>query len=611
MGSTRLPLDGMHLETPGPTAATPVTACGGFLGQVWQGAAPAPGFDNLPEGGVRHSTAGPLTAAAWGGADDAAGWLHDRGLSIGFHGEVCNADVVALALDLAPSAPLLQVLQAGWERWGEALFGRLDGVFAMAVYQPGRLTLYRDPSGLAGLYLYNAGGWHVSFATDLSLLLLLPGTERRLSRRSLHEFLRFLQITAPHAFFEHVTALKPGQVHIWPSAPARPQAAKRAPDEPFAATFDAAVDELDAHLRRSVRTRLAETVAPAAFLSGGVDSALLCALAATCQPHTTAITVGFDLAAYDESLTAGRISEHLGLRHEVLRFSHAAYLRAFDRFSICAEQPMADPASLATLLAFQHCKDHYDVVIDGTGADEAVGIMPPRHIRVAINSSRFLPDPIRHGMAWVTRRVPELGGFTPILDFEHPAETMIPWKGFSRAEIAGLCGEVVSFSHTHFYDIYAREQRSGHFALYSALIDAVPCERITQAMRISGARIRFPFCEKGTDAFLRTLAMGYRYQPNEPKRILRGLLERCVPVAIWGGPKHGFNFPLDDFLSQDDFAIVRRHLDASRWRTLGVLSPEGVQGYASRYIGGDLGLTLRIWALVVLSGWLEHHVCLR
>ena len=82
-------------------------------------------------------------------------------------------------------------------------------------------------------------------------------------------------------------------------------------------------------------------------------------------------------------------------------------------------------------------------------------------------------------------------------------------------------------------------------------------------------------------------------------------------MAIWGGPKHGFNFPLDDFLSQDDFAIVRRHLDASRWRTLGVLSPEGVQGYASRYIGGDLGLTLRIWALVVLSGWLEHHVCLR
>jgi asparagine synthase (glutamine-hydrolysing) len=591
---------------PGATAAV---ARSGFLGQLWQGAAPAPEFDPLAAAGMERSRSGPLTVAAWGERACDAGWLHDEalGLSIGIQGEVFNATDLARALDLSPATQLLPLLLEGWKRWGDALFGRIDGIFAMALNQPGRLTLYRDPSGLGSLYVYDAGGWHVSFSTDLDALLFLPGTERRLSRQSLHEFLRFLEIAAPNTFFEHVKALEPGRIHKWPSGPERHAAGRAADDGMPPDNFEKAVDHLDEYLKGSVRARLSAASAPAAFLSGGIDSALLCAMAADCHRDTTAITVGFDLPAFDESPTARRIAAHLGLRHEVLRFTRQDYLLAFDRFSARVEQPMADPAALATLLAFEHCRKHHDAVLDGTGADEAVGMMPPRHIRVAVSSSRLLPGLVRRGLAVATRVAPGLGGLTPVFDVEHPAETMIPWNGFSRSEITKLCDEEVSFSHTHFYKTYEREQGHGHFALYSALVNAVPCDRITQAVRLSGARILFPFCEIGTDRFLRNLPVEYRYRPAQPKRVLRGLLGRYVPIELWDGPKHGFNFPLDEFLSSDDFAMVRHHLGEARWRELGVMSPEGVVDYAERYVAGDKSITFRIWALIVLSAWLEHH----
>jgi len=95
--------------------------------------------------------------------------------------------------------------------------------------------------------------------------------------------------------------------------------------------------------------------------------------------------------------------------------------------------------------------------------------------------------------------------------------------------------------------------------------------------------------------------------PGQPKRILRALLARYVPVAIWDLPKHGFNFPLSNFLSGDDFLLLRRHLDPQQWRDYGLLSVEQVQRYGRDFMAGDQRLTFRVWALVVLGAWLKHH----
>ena len=103
------------------------------------------------------------------------------------------------------------------------------------------------------------------------------------------------------------------------------------------------------------------------------------------------------------------------------------------------------------------------------------------------------------------------------------------------------------------------------------------------------------------------LPVAFRYVPGQPKRILRALLARYVPPTIWNGPKHGFDFPLHEFLAAENFALVRRYLNGSSLSASAALHPGQLEGFSKQFMAGDQRLTFRIWALVVLSAWLEHH----
>lgn len=507
---------------------------------------------------------------------------------------------------------------AAWRRDPAGFVHGLDGVFALVLRSGDDLLLYRDPSGLRNLFWSRTRDGRLAFATDLQALLAMPGVEPTAGGASLHEYLRFLDIAPPNTWYAGIRAVEAGRL-----VRLRTQGTEaidplddRACDLQYGALalrhFDDALSTLEGLLQRGIDERLADARRPAAFLSGGIDSSLICALASRSRADVTAITVGFDGEAYDEAPLAGRIAQHLGLRHEVLRFGHDDYLAAFDRLTRSLEQPMADPATLATVLALEHCRDRYDAVLDGTGADESVGAMPPRHVRVAVAWGSLLPIALRRGMARMVRSLPPLSGYAPILDFEHPADTMIRWQGFSRTEIEALCGEAVSFEHTTFYRTFARFSRHAHFERYTALLNAMPCERLTQASRVTGVHMRYPFCDRDTDRFLRQLPREFRDLPGEPKLILRALLARHVPREIWAAPKRGFNFPLGEFLAARNHELVRRHLlDSDVWRRAKLLSAEGVQRYGREFIAGDRRLTFRVWALAVLGAWLEHHDALQ
>jgi asparagine synthase (glutamine-hydrolysing) len=269
---------------------------------------------------------------------------------------------------------------------------------------------------------------------------------------------------------------------------------------------------------------------------------------------------------------------------------------------------MADPSEPATLLAFEQAKQNHDVVLDGTGADEQVGAMPPRHVRVAVAYADFLPAALRRWLVIALPRLPGLGGYAPLFDFEHPAETMMRWHGFRRQEIEALCGEPVSLAHTRFHEVFTRFSRADHYARYSALMEALPCDRLSQAALASGLDVRFPFWNPGVEACLRGQPLAHRWREDDPKHILRALLGRHVPRDLWDVPKHSFDFPLMAFLCSEDFHLVRRYLLHNRWAEWQVLSPERVAEYGRRFMAGERSLSFRVWALVVLAAWLEGHL---
>lgn len=500
-------------------------------------------------------------------------------------------------------------LIVAWRRWSHTFVHRLDGPCALALQDGDECLLYRDPSGLQSLYWHRAADGTVSFSTHLPTLLAEARIPRRLHRPSLHEYLRFLDIAAPRTIYEGVHAVEAGT--LLRSVAGGPLQAVPLTEETDPAIpamdFDAAVTRLDQVLGDGISARLAGSARPAAFLSSGVDSSLICAITQRHRPDTVALTVGFDGTDFDESPAAALVAGHLGLHHQVLRFGQADVASAFERLAGSLEQPMADPATPVTVLAFEHALRHHDTVLDGTGADEALGAMPPRHQRLAVEYGARIPPALRRSMHRLLLGLPGLAAYARILDFEDAPEPLIRWHGFRRPEIEALCGEPVSFAGTTFYRTFARFAPAAHLERFTALTNAMPCDRLNQATLATAAPIRYPFWDRATECLLRQLRTEYRHLPGQPKRILRALLARYVPPSIWDGPKRGFTFPLQRFLAADDHLLVRRHLDPDRWRPRGWISATGVGGIAQRFIAGDTTLTFRVWALVVLGAWLENH----
>lgn len=539
--------------------------------------------------------------------------LHDRNASaMHFAGHVTNAHALTESLGLPPTARWLEVLQIAAALRPGDYFARIDGVFVLAWQQAGTLHLFRDPSGLRDLYWCRSDAGHVHVASRMSLLLASPGLPPpRLARRGLHEYLRLLEIAAPNTIYDGITAVEPGQRITITSdtvqAP-EPELARPALDAPVG--LDAAVDRLELLLQTAIDERLDSARQPAAFLSGGVDSSLLCALAARRQPRLQTLTVGFDGTAFDETPAAARIAGQLGLPHTVLRFSRRQEVDALRRYVNHVDQPLADPACVHTLLTFEYVRQHYDAVLDGTGADEAVGGSPPRHVRWGVAWGARLPKTLRR-QAVAGLRAMRMGGWTPLLDFEHPAETMMRWHGFARPEIEALCGEPVSFAHTRFFRSFARHDRHAHDARWSDVLDAMTCERLNQAAAISGAPLRYPFAALSVSSYLRGLPAALRHRPGEPKRILRELLRRRLPGAPHNSPKHGFDMPLQAFVQGNGYQLVRDHLLDGTGPLHGLLDRAAVAKLAQRFMEGESNLAFRVWALVILSGWLASNTAAR
>lgn len=553
-----------------------------------------------------QSAAPPFWAAAWTPAGEGCSTEGSRSLL--FQGELYNIDELRRQLDATDDVPLPHLLLLAHARWSLDFVLRLDGLFVLALRDDECLHLYREGSGARNLYYATQQRGQIAFATHLNTLLHLPSVEKRLARRSLHEYLRFLDIAAPNTLYEDVLALEAGQLLTWTAAgPHLYQPGPYGDTSHSTPGFDEALDTLDGLLHQSIARRLRHVDKPAAFLSGGVDSSLICAIASRAEPRITAITVGFEGPQYDEAPIACIVAAHLGIEHQVLRFAREDYLSAVEAFQRRAEQPIADPAASATLLAFDYCRERFGTVLDGSGADESTGMMPPRHVRAAVEFAALLPAPLRRTIVATLRHLPGLVGYAPIFDFEHPVELMIRWHGFTRLEIEALCGEQVSLDHTHFFQTFSRFPRSAHFERSIALLDAMPGDRLHQAAALSGLPVRYPFWDQSVDRFIRSLPPDYRYRPTEPKRILRSLLARKVPQNLWDVPKHGFDFPLMAFLSAEDFQLVRRYLLLGDWAQWQVLAPELVAEYGRRFIAGERTLSFKVWALVVLAAWLEGH----
>ena len=323
-----------------------------------------------------------------GGAQPMAN--EDETVWVSFNGEIYNhlelrQELLQRGHRFATHADT-EVLVHGWEEWGEGLFGRLNGIFALALADTttGEVVLVRDPIGVKPLYVGRSNGllwWSSELRPARDVGLASP----RVSADALKLFLTFRFIPSPYTIVEDAWKLPPGRfVRLRPDASGAPsfvpyEQTVRSSAEPR--TRDEWSEAMLAELDEAVGRQLMADVPVASMLSGGVDSSLVTQMMARrlpYRPQTYGIGFTSDGEA-SEALAAAQAAASLGVPHTSVEVDAAEYIAGWPRASAEIGEPIANSSALLVWMLSEEVGRTHKVVLTGQGADEPLGGYP-RHL---------------------------------------------------------------------------------------------------------------------------------------------------------------------------------------------------------------------------------------
>ncbi len=459
-----------------------------------------------------------------------------------------------------------EVLLALYRRYGHAMLERLNGMFAFAIYDRSRRTLWlaRDRLGEKPLYLWpNSRGF--AFASELRALRALPDFPAETDPAVIADFFRFGFVPGFRCIWPGVQKLPPACSIEYQVATGQLGAPVRYWTPPAvllssrAGSGDESVERVGALVDAAVALRLRADVPVGCFLSGGLDSSLVAESAARQSGRTvSALTVSFPGWGDDESAVARETAERFGFRTHVIPLE-AGGLDELPALCAHFDEPFADASLLPTALVCRAARRHFTVVLGGDGGDEAFGGYD-NHIRAL----RFgwvdrVPRLLRQLAAGLTAwapadsRVERLGRRLPLstgrwglgaklYPFERTAARILVTP---EADSASACARIDAYLGGPQRRPLDEAQRTD-LQLY--LPDDVLVKTDRMSMR-SSLEVRAPFLDHNVVAAGLALPPELRVSGGRGKHVLRLLAKkRGFSEAVWNGPKRGFGVPLHPWL---------------------------------------------------------------
>lgn len=293
---------------------------------------------------------------------------------ISFNGEIYNHLELRKRLNLSEweSASDTEVILAAYEEWGIECVHHLEGMFAFALIDGEKLYLVRDRFGKKPLFYYHSNEAFV-FASEIKAIKPFLSSVR-MNNEALYSYLSFLAPTSPHTFYQGVEKLESGEWLCFEHGKITKHCYYDLLDTPSGVITDRdkALSVIEEELHRSIASRL-DTDAPiAALLSGGLDSAMICAIASAQGKKLPVFTLGYDeYSAYDERANAAVTAAYLGLDHTEVIITQDDFDEHLDELLIHMDEPLNDPAALPLYLLMKKISSQgYKVVLSGEGSDE-------------------------------------------------------------------------------------------------------------------------------------------------------------------------------------------------------------------------------------------------
>jgi asparagine synthase (glutamine-hydrolysing) len=529
-----------------------------------------------------------------------------------------------------------EVILAGWARWGTRILPKLRGMFALAIWDRDeeRAWLARDAFGIKPLYFARSDG-AVLFASEVRALLASERIDRVLCPEAVASYLATGSVAEPWTIIESINAVGAG---TFMSIDCSGDTPGQAPQEQFASALDRADDsdgygartgesntteartsmtrEIRRALRDSVAHHLVSDVPVAMFLSGGLDSSSIVALASEVSPTPLdSFTVTFDEAEFSEAAPARAVAEKFHTRHHEIALSAKSLLDALPEAFGAMDQPSLDGFNTYVVSGAVRAHD-IKVVLSGLGGDELFGGYPSFRRASAIAPLWKLPSTLRRVSAAAAgiSSDPRLDRISTMLRSDDPADAAYVASRtlFSPAQIRsliaksdGMASAVASMSATDsdgltLLQLVSLYETTGY--MRNTLLRDSDVFSMAHSLEL-----RVPFVDREVARVAMSLPDSVKLRRGVSKPILFEAMEDLLPASLQARPKRGFTLPFERWMRRELFEKIDSRLTSTHIENAG-LDTDATRRIWSEFQGGSHGVSWsRPWALYTLVRWAERN----
>jgi asparagine synthase (glutamine-hydrolysing) len=569
-------------------------------------------------------------------------WSADKSVALVFNGEIYNFAQLRRELEATQkytfkSQTDTEVIMYAYKEFGTDCFARMNGMFALALYdfKAKKLILARDRMGKKPLYWANFGGTLI-FGSELKALMAHPAFKKEIDPESLNAYFTYEFVPTPATIFKRVYKLEPASYLTFDGRNVRIQTYWKmrfpevAPPEKRAVNFSMAVSELDRRLSDAVKSRLVADVPLGVFLSGGLDSSTVAYYAkrnSLCAVKT--FSIGFSEASFDESAYAKQVADFLQTEHYHKQLTARDSLDVISKVYQSLDEPIGDQSIIPMYLLSQFTREHVTVALGGDGGDELFAGYPTFQAERLASIYQHIPRCVRRGLIEpLVRHIPvshksfslDFIAKRFISGFDGPdSHRHQKWLGsFSHADRSrlfskGLWNQLKTKNEYDHIDRYwaglenETDFNSGLLHLYQRLymMDGVMV-KVDRASMMHALEARAPFLDTTVVEFANSLPFHFKRKGFTTKYILKKLMENKLPRAIVHRKKKGFGVPVAAWLRGELRTWSDEILSDDNLKRVGFFDAEYVHKLQAEHLAGTENHYRKLWTLIVFMLWYEN-----
>ena len=553
--------------------------------------------------------------------------LDDLGLTIVFNGEIYNFKELRQQLESAgqqfKTESDTEVIIRAYAVWGFDCFSRLNGIFAIGIWDENlkTLTLARDRLGVKPLYLCEQGR-RLAFGSEIkSVLAGLPDLRRCVPTQALHEFLYFGVSLGGKTMFEGIEQLPPGTVRSW-SHDGQLLNDLQFWEYPTKVCND--IDELETieqttqHLEQAVARQLTGDVPIGVFLSGGLDSSSITGFAAKNYPgRLKTYSVGFDFAPSSELPLARQVAKQNGTEHHEIQVGGFGLADTVKKLVRCHDQPFSDAANIPLYLLCEQISGDLKVVLQGDGGDELFAGYRRYTTLASPWKFRWLAQLLRipglsNRVPWRYRRYLEC--FLPSRRAERMARLLTletrsnPPTDVLQDDLRHQVTQSEPFQRYYQIENELQELDDVQAMLGTDMQIILPdvfLEKVDRSTMAHGIEVRVPLLENELVDYVTRLPSRIKAKNGQQKWLLRAAIKDVVPADVLTGKKTGFGVPFSQWMREPLRDLLNDQLNVLIAR--GVIKRDVVESMTRSHLAGSEEYAFLLWKLLNFGIWMEEY----